>query len=106
MRLKRGEENQRRRVNAGKESALKKGYYHNYSCQSASYAAWIFLPRQDEMPIGAYQASVVLIHFMRAGDQKLPVSELTKKYPFRKAREIVVKGWNDGISSWRDHIFC
>ena len=41
-----------------------------------------------------YWASVVLIHFMREGDPKLPVTNLVKKYPYRKAREIVAKGWN------------
>ncbi|MGZ6231476.1 MAG: hypothetical protein ACXWMO_12000 [Syntrophales bacterium] len=40
-----------------------------------------------------YWASVVLIHFMREGDQKMPVSELIKKYPHRRAREIVERGW-------------
>jgi mono/diheme cytochrome c family protein len=40
-----------------------------------------------------YWASVVLIHFMREGDQKMPVSELIKKYPYRRAREIVERGW-------------
>ena len=42
---------------------------------------------------GDYWASVVLIHFMREGDQKVPVSELTRKYPYRRAKEIVEKGW-------------
>ena len=40
-----------------------------------------------------YSSSVVLIHFMREGDQKMAVSDLMKKYPRRKAREIVLKGW-------------
>jgi hypothetical protein len=40
-----------------------------------------------------YWASVVLIHFMRETDQKMAVPELTKKYPYAKAKEIVVKGW-------------
>ncbi len=40
-----------------------------------------------------YWASVVLLHFMREGDQKLSVGELTKKYPYSKAKEIVLKGW-------------
>jgi mono/diheme cytochrome c family protein len=40
-----------------------------------------------------YWASVVLIHFMREGDQKMPVADLVKKFPYRKAREVVVKGW-------------
>jgi hypothetical protein len=30
---------------------------------------------------------------MREGDQKMPVSELTKKYTYRRAKEIVEKGW-------------
>jgi len=41
-----------------------------------------------------YWASVVLIHFMREGDQKMPVAELMKKYPYSRAREIVRKGWS------------
>ena len=40
-----------------------------------------------------YWASVVLIHFMREGDQKLSIQELIKKYPYRKSKEIVEKGW-------------
>jgi hypothetical protein len=40
-----------------------------------------------------YWASVVLIHFMREGDQKMPVAGLIQKYPYSKAREIVLKGW-------------
>jgi mono/diheme cytochrome c family protein len=40
-----------------------------------------------------YWASVVLIHFMREGDQGMTVPELIKKYPYAMAREIVVKGW-------------
>jgi mono/diheme cytochrome c family protein len=42
---------------------------------------------------GDYWASVVLIHFMREGDQKMRVPELIKKYPYRRAKEIVEKGW-------------
>jgi hypothetical protein len=30
---------------------------------------------------------------MREGDQKMPVAELARKYPYQKAKEIVVKGW-------------
>ncbi|NPA17320.1 MAG: hypothetical protein GXO05_06210 [Aquificae bacterium] len=41
-----------------------------------------------------YWASVVLIHFMREGDQKLSIEELIKKYPYKKSREIVEKGWD------------
>ncbi|MDQ7055489.1 MAG: hypothetical protein Q9M89_02935 [Persephonella sp.] len=40
-----------------------------------------------------YWASVVLIHFMREGDQKLSIQELVKKYPYKKSKEIVKKGW-------------
>ncbi len=40
-----------------------------------------------------YWASVVLIHFMREGDEVLDVKELVKKFPYKKAQEIVVKGW-------------
>ena len=39
-----------------------------------------------------YWAAVVLIHFMREGDRKLSVTELIEKYPFRKAREVFLKG--------------
>ncbi len=42
---------------------------------------------------GDYWASVVLIHFMREGDQSLPIADLVKKYPYAKAKEIVLKGW-------------
>jgi mono/diheme cytochrome c family protein len=40
-----------------------------------------------------YWASVVLMHFMREGDQKMTVPELVKKYPYATAREIVMKGF-------------
>ena len=40
-----------------------------------------------------YWASVVLIHFMREGDEKTPLAELAAKYPYGKAREVVTKGW-------------
>jgi mono/diheme cytochrome c family protein len=40
-----------------------------------------------------YWASVVLMHFMREGDQELPIAELMKKYPGKRSREIVIKGW-------------
>ncbi len=40
-----------------------------------------------------YWAAAVLAHFMREGDQKLAVSELVKKFPYKKSREIVAKGW-------------
>ncbi len=42
---------------------------------------------------GDYWASVVLIHYMRDGDQNLPASDLVRKYPYKKAREVVAKGW-------------
>ncbi len=41
-----------------------------------------------------YWASVVLVHFMREGDQKLAVTDLIKKYPYRKTKEVVMNGWN------------
>ena len=40
-----------------------------------------------------YWASVVLLHFMREGDPKLPVEELVKKFPYKDSRAIVAKGW-------------
>ena len=40
-----------------------------------------------------YWAAVTLAHFMRAGDQKLSVEELVKKYPYEKSSDIVRKGW-------------
>jgi mono/diheme cytochrome c family protein len=40
-----------------------------------------------------YWAAVALAHFMREGDPKLAVSELTKKFPYNKSREIVANGW-------------
>ncbi len=40
-----------------------------------------------------YWASVVLIHFMREGDEELSIKELVKKFPYKKSQEIVVKGW-------------
>lgn len=43
---------------------------------------------------GDYWASVVLIHFMREGDQKLSVADLVKKYPYRASKEVVLKGSN------------
>jgi mono/diheme cytochrome c family protein len=41
-----------------------------------------------------YWAAVVLVHFMRTGDQELPIKELMKKFPIKKSQEIVLKGWN------------
>jgi mono/diheme cytochrome c family protein len=40
-----------------------------------------------------YWASVALIHFMREGDQKLPLSELVRKFPYQGSRQIVIRGW-------------
>ncbi len=40
-----------------------------------------------------YWASVVLLHAMREGDQKLPIHKLIEKFPYKKARKIVVDGW-------------
>jgi len=40
-----------------------------------------------------YWASVVLIHFMREGDQKLSIQELIRKYPYEKSKKIVEEGW-------------
>ena len=40
-----------------------------------------------------YWASVVFMHFMRDGDQKMTVPDLVKKYPYATAREIVMKGF-------------
>jgi mono/diheme cytochrome c family protein len=39
-----------------------------------------------------YWAAVVLIHFMREGDQELPIYELVRKYPAEKAREVFWAG--------------
>ncbi len=40
-----------------------------------------------------YWASVVLLHYMREGDEKLPVKELLRKYPYRGSRNVVLQGW-------------
>ncbi len=40
-----------------------------------------------------YWASVVLLHFMRADDQKLPLKKLVEKYPYRKSQKVVRDGW-------------
>ena len=39
-----------------------------------------------------YWAGVVLIHFMREGDQELPIAELIRKYPFEKSRAVFLAG--------------
>ncbi|HEX9022021.1 MAG TPA: hypothetical protein VF903_12255, partial [Nitrospirota bacterium] len=40
-----------------------------------------------------YWASVVLLHAMREGDQNLPLDKLMKRFPYKKAQEVVVDGW-------------
>ena len=40
-----------------------------------------------------YWASVVLLHAMRDGDQKMPVNKLVEKYPYLKAKKTVQDGW-------------
>jgi mono/diheme cytochrome c family protein len=40
-----------------------------------------------------YWASVVLMHFMRDGDEEVTIPELVNKYPYAIAREIVMKGF-------------
>jgi hypothetical protein len=40
-----------------------------------------------------YWAAAVLAHFMREGDQKLAVTDLVKKFPYEKSRDVVAKGW-------------
>jgi hypothetical protein len=30
---------------------------------------------------------------MREGDQKLSIADLSRKYPYEKARGVVTKGW-------------
>jgi hypothetical protein len=40
-----------------------------------------------------YWASVVLLHFMRKGDQKLPIAVLMKKYPYSISKNIVMNSW-------------
>ncbi len=37
--------------------------------------------------------SVVLLHFMRDEEDKLPIEKLTDKFPYKKSREIVLDGW-------------
>jgi mono/diheme cytochrome c family protein len=41
-----------------------------------------------------YWASVALLHFMRAGDEKLPIAKLMEKFPYKRARKVVADGWN------------
>ncbi len=40
-----------------------------------------------------YWASVVLLHSMREGDQRLPLKQLLEKYPYQRSRQIVLDGW-------------
>ena len=40
-----------------------------------------------------YWASVVLLHAMREGDQKLPLNKLMEKFPYKKSQKTVVEGW-------------
>jgi mono/diheme cytochrome c family protein len=40
-----------------------------------------------------YWASVALLHFMRAGDEKLPVKKLIEKFSYKKSQKVVSKGW-------------
>ncbi len=40
-----------------------------------------------------YWASVALLHFMRARDEKLPIDKLMEKFPYQKSRNTVRDGW-------------
>jgi mono/diheme cytochrome c family protein len=40
-----------------------------------------------------YWASVVLLHAMREGDQKLPINRLMEKFPYKKSQKTVIEGW-------------
>jgi hypothetical protein len=40
-----------------------------------------------------YWASVVLLHSMREGDEKLPVKDLVGKYPHARSRKVAEDGW-------------
>ncbi|HXY62360.1 MAG TPA: hypothetical protein VEJ22_05450 [Nitrospirota bacterium] len=40
-----------------------------------------------------YWASVVLLHFMREGDEKLPIKKLIEKYPYKRSQNIARDGW-------------
>jgi hypothetical protein len=40
-----------------------------------------------------YWASVVLLHAMREGDQKLQIKKLLEKFPYKKSQKIVLEGW-------------
>ena len=62
------------------------------ACHSVN-AGGVPIQLADTRYFNDYWASVVLIHFMRGEDQKLPVADLIKKYPYPQSREIVWKGW-------------
>ena len=49
---------------------------------------------RDSEYAGDYWASVVLLHAMRDGDQKLPIKKLMEKYPYLKSQKIVQDGWD------------
>jgi hypothetical protein len=49
---------------------------------------------QETEYAGDYWASVALLHFMREGDQKMPIRKLVEKYPHKKARQVVIEGWD------------
>ncbi len=40
-----------------------------------------------------YWASVTLLHFMRAGDEKLAIDKLMKKFPYSRSQKVVQEGW-------------
>jgi hypothetical protein len=40
-----------------------------------------------------YWASVALLHYMRSGDEKLPMNKLMEKYPYHRSKMVVQEGW-------------
>ncbi len=40
-----------------------------------------------------YWASVALLHFMRAGDEKFPIANLIEKFPYERVQKVVQEGW-------------
>jgi len=62
------------------------------ACHSVN-AKGVPLPLQGTDFFDDYWASVTLIHFMREGDQKLPISKLLQKYPYKKLQRIVSDSW-------------
>jgi hypothetical protein len=40
-----------------------------------------------------YWASVALLHFMRTGDEKLPIDKLMEKFPYHQSRKVALEGW-------------